>query len=173
MASTSRRLARRSAAAIWERDSRAARSGSGARPSSSSASGAVSSSKACRAAGIYFDTPGDDLPTTNLKLNQEWVEIVNGPSRTLNTLNWRLRDYAGHTFVFPSRSIPPKTKVYVHTGKGTNWPAVKDGVLHLYWQSGYYIWNNTWDVANLYSNTGARLDSCSWPSTLAGNVRYC
>ena len=122
---------------------------------------------------IYFDTPGTDLPITNYKLNQEWVEIVNGTSRTLNTLNWRLRDYAGHTFVFPSRSIPPQTKVYVHTGKGTNWPAVKDGVLHLYWQSGYYIWNNTWDVANLYSNTGARLDSCSWPSTLAGNVRYC
>src|SRR4051794_17035802 len=50
LASMSRRLARRSMATIEERDSFAARSGSGARSSSSRASGAARSSKACRAA---------------------------------------------------------------------------------------------------------------------------
>lgn len=105
---------------------------------------------------ISYDPPGADTRTT-AQLNREWIQVRNFSSVPRNLGGWRIRDAANHTFVFPSGFIlKAGTTVTVHTGKGTNKPT------SLYWQQGWYIWNNTGDNARLQTPSDTVIDRCSY-----------
>ena len=114
---------------------------------------------AIRLTYAQYDSPGDDLPTTNVKLNAEWVRVKNFSTVTRNLSGWRILDATGHRYIFPTGSkLGPGKSVSVHTGTGTDGPL---GV-HKYWRSSYYVWNNTGDTARLRNPAGTLIDSCNW-----------
>ena len=109
-----------------------------------------------RFVAISYDPPGADT-RSNTQLNREWIQVRNFSSVPRNLGGWRIRDAANHTFVFPSGYILKSgTTVTVHTGKGTNQPT------SLYWQQGWYIWNNDGDNARLQTPTDTVIDRCSY-----------
>ena len=69
--------------------------------------------------------------------------LKNYGSTTVNLQGWKLKDKAGHTYIFPSYELGPGELVYIHTGSGI------DSEGHLYWGSGRAIWNNDGDTAYL------------------------
>lgn len=106
---------------------------------------------------VFYDSPGNDLPTTNAKLNAEYVRITNAGSRTANLYRWWVQDPKGHYYVFGGNIyLAPGHSVYLHTGSGT------DGGGHYYWGQGYYVWNNTGDTAYLRSDLNYTVDTCTW-----------
>jgi hypothetical protein len=107
---------------------------------------------------IQYNSPGTDN-RSNISLNAEYVRITNNGTVNANLQNWTLRDKAGHVFKFPSVTVKPGQRLYVHTGSGTDF---KPDSQHLYWKSGNYIWNNTGDTATLRSASGRVYDTCSW-----------
>lgn len=105
---------------------------------------------------ISYDPAGADT-SSNTQLNKEWIQVHNFSSVPRNLGGWRIRDAANHTFVFPSGYVlKAGTTVTVHTGKGTNQPT------SLYWQQGWYIWNNDGDNARLQTPTNTIIDRCSY-----------
>ncbi|HZE38285.1 MAG TPA: lamin tail domain-containing protein [Stackebrandtia sp.] len=104
---------------------------------------------------VQYDSPGKDTGS-NTSLNAEWVNIHNATSHGYQMNGWKLKDAAGHTFVFPSYTIGAGKNVKVHTGRGTKSPG------HLYQQRRAYVWNNTGDTAKLYTPGGTLHDSCKW-----------
>lgn len=106
---------------------------------------------------VYVNTPGNDRPVTNAKVNAEYVRVKNNTRRTKILTGFSIVDEANHTFVFPRGSkLRAGATVNVHTGKGTNSAA------KLFWKQGYYVWNNDGDKATLRNTRKAALDSCSW-----------
>jgi hypothetical protein len=108
---------------------------------------------------IYFDSPGDDLPVTNYKLNHEWVGIKNitGTGHSLD--GYRVTDADGHAHYFGNFTLAAGHTVYLHTGRGAATSTAK------YWDSGNYIWNNTSDTATLRNANGTYVDSCAYTSS--------
>jgi len=104
-----------------------------------------------------YDSPGNDLPATNYKLNAEWVRVKNFSTVTKSISGWRIDDPQGHRYTFPTGSkLGPGKSVVIHTGTGTNTTS------HKYWRESYYVWNNTGDTARFRTPAGTLIDSCRW-----------
>jgi hypothetical protein len=52
-----------------------------------------------------------------------------------------------------TRQVP---SVKLHSGKGSNTSS------NLYWDRGWYVWNNDGDKAILRSSSGTLTDTCTW-----------
>jgi hypothetical protein len=113
-----------------------------------------------------YDAPGTDT-RTNAHLNLEWISIINNGTAGVQLRGWTIRDKANHVFTFGTTTIPAKTRLLVHTGRGTPVPN------HRYYNSGNYIWNNTGDTAYLRNAAGTPMDSCSWGSVSGRSVAPC
>jgi Lamin Tail Domain len=126
-------------------------------PSVSSGDAVAAVTAPLRITRVYYDSPGSDRPTTNTKLNAEYLRITNAGTRTANLYRWWVTDPAGHYYVFGGNIyLSPGYSVYLHTGTGTN------GGGHYYWGLGNYVWNNTGDTAYLRSDLNYTVDTCSW-----------
>lgn len=104
---------------------------------------------------------------TKEKLNDEYVVIQNQGTTNVDIAGWKLTDYREgqehiHIYTFPSRTsnttnliLKPRELVFIMTGTGTNVyisnPS-NNGLpqYHLYWNQGWFIWNNDGDTACLY-----------------------
>ena len=114
---------------------------------------------------INFDSPGSDTGS-NASLNAEWIRISNTGSTARKLGGWRIRDVAGHVYVFaPAAKIGAGKTITVHTGRGSN------TVAHKYWRSDWYIWNNDGDTARLRNKAGSVVDVCSYSG--AGSAVSC
>ncbi len=106
---------------------------------------------------VYVNSPGNDLPTSNAKVNAEYTVIKNNGKSTQTLTGWTLRDKSNHVYKFGTFKLGPGKSVTVRNGKGTNSSSTR------YWGSGYYIWNNSGgDSATLRTSKGTTADSCSW-----------
>lgn len=114
---------------------------------------------------IYYNSPGTDIYSTT-SLNAEYVNVTNIGTTTLAITGWTIRDAANHIYKFPSTSIPARSTVTLHTGKGTNTGNQR------YWGSGAYIWNNDKDTGYLRSPAGTLISVCSYNST-ATSYKNC
>jgi hypothetical protein len=92
-------------------------------------------------------------------LNREWVQIHNGGTRGVVIWRWRIRDAAGHVFIFPNIRLTPGQDVRVHTGGGFD--AFGDPI-HLYWGSSSHLWNNDGDTATLRRANGTLASRCRY-----------
>lgn len=107
---------------------------------------------------IQYNSPGDDLPITNAKLDAEWVTITNGSSKPVTMTGWHVHDAGGiHHYTFKKPlTLGAHKSVRLHTGKGT------DGAANRYWGLGNYVWNNDTDTATLAAPDGTLDDTCHW-----------
>ncbi|WSJ91120.1 lamin tail domain-containing protein [Streptomyces sp. NBC_01304] len=106
---------------------------------------------------IHYDSRGSDTGS-NSSLNDEWVNIHNSGSSAVQLKGYKLKDNTGYTYTFGSYRIGAGKTVKVRTGVGTNASGV------VYWDRGWYVWNNTGDKARLIRPTGTQRDSCTWGS---------
>jgi Lamin Tail Domain len=112
---------------------------------------------------IQYDSPGNDLPPTNAKLNAEFVTIHNPTSIARPLTGFRVHDLGpDHTYHFGTFRLGSQKSVRLHTGKGTN------TATNRYWGLDYYVWNNDGDTAFLVSNLGVGVDSCHWNGGATG-----
>lgn len=74
---------------------------------------------------------------------EEWVEIRNRTSQSVNMEDWRLRDEQGNIFFFPAFSLGASRTVTVWTGAGTN------NSSNLYWGRTTEVWNDHSDCIYL------------------------
>jgi hypothetical protein len=116
---------------------------------------------------VKFDSDGSDLPTTNKKLNDEYVVIKNTDTVTRSLKNWTLRDKSNHVYTFGTTKLKAGASLKVRTGSGT------DTSKNKYQNRGYYIWNNTSDTAYLRNTSGGGGDTCSWKTSDPGNSKTC
>ena len=108
---------------------------------------------------IYYDSPGYPDRGGNTSINGEWVIVRNYGTTTVNLYHWRIADAQHHVYVFTSTFyLHPGHYVTIHSGYGTNTSMSR------YWESGWYIWNNTGDKAYLRRPNGTQADYCSWYS---------
>ncbi len=99
-------------------------------------------------ADIHADAAGDD----NENPNGEYVVFENAGSDALDLSGWRVRDEAGHTYVFPEGFVlEPGDRVTLHSGDGAD-----DGTA-LYWHSDGAIWNNGGDTVTVATDAGDRV----------------
>jgi endonuclease YncB( thermonuclease family) len=92
-------------------------------------------------------------------LNDEYVDVKNDGSSSLDMTGWTLEDEAGYTYQFPDGfSLGAGDTVRVHTGSGT------DSSTDLYWGSGSPIWNNDSDTAYLYDDASNLAAEKTYPS---------
>jgi hypothetical protein len=119
---------------------------------------------AIRITKIYFDSPGSDTGS-NSSLNAEWIRLKNTGSVGKQLQGWRIRDAAGHVYVFGTFKLKAGWTVTVHTGRGSN------TARHRYWRSDNYIWNNDGDTAKLKNKAGTVVDKCSYSG--AGSSVAC
>jgi hypothetical protein len=107
--------------------------------------------------GALYDTPGKDTPVTNIKLNNEWISLINSGARSVNLSGFTIRDKANHVYRFGNLVIAGKGgRVWLHTGSG------KNTARNVHWGSRWYIWNNTGDTAYLRNASGKPVDTCTW-----------
>lgn len=100
-----------------------------------------------RITNIHYDAAGDD----NQNLNDEWAEITNADSATVDLTGWVLKDEsASHRYRFPSGfALAAGAKVRVYTGCG------QDTATALYWcNKGSAVWNNSGDTGFLLDPSG-------------------
>ncbi len=110
---------------------------------------------------VQFDSPGSDTGS-NASLNAEWAAIRNTGGSRVTITGWRLRDNAGHTYVFPAGTIAPGQIIYVHTGRAAQ------SYFHRYQNRAWYVWNNTGDTAWLRSASDVYIHHCRWSSPGTG-----
>ena len=118
---------------------------------------------ALRFTKVQYNSPGSDTGS-NYSLNAEWVRITNYRSTARDLTGWTIKDKTGYVYTFPEFTLKAGASVRVHTGSGA------DSQTDLYWDRGWYVWNNTGDTAYL-RNGSTTHDSCSWGSS--GSVKYC
>jgi hypothetical protein len=104
---------------------------------------------------IRYDSPGTDRGSKT-SLNAEYVVIKNTGTTTRSLTGWTVRDKAHHVYTFPSFKLKPGKSVKLHSGKGSNTSS------NLYWDRGWYVWNNDGDKAILRSSSGTLTDTCTW-----------
>jgi P pilus assembly chaperone PapD len=104
---------------------------------------------------IRYDSPGTDRGGKT-SLNAEYVVIKNTGSTTRSLTRWTVRDKAHHAYTFRSFTLKPGKSVKLHSGKGS------DTSSNLYWDRGWYVWNNDGDKAILRSSSGTLKDTCTW-----------
>jgi Lamin Tail Domain len=118
---------------------------------------------AIRIVEIHYDSPGKDTPVTNRKLNGEYIVIKNFGKTTRTLTGWRIRDKAGHVYVFPGTKLGAGKSLTLRTGKGTNEPRLR------FWNMGWYVWNNSGsEKATLKNRAGDVVDTCSYTGSSAG-----
>jgi hypothetical protein len=113
---------------------------------------------------IQYDSPGNDLPVTNAKLNAEWVTIRNPKTTAVQLKGWRVADPAGHVYRFGELLLGSGKAVRLHTGNGTNTRTDR------YWGLENYVWNNGGDTARLRNAAGVLIDTCRWTSAGTGRI---
>jgi hypothetical protein len=67
---------------------------------------------------IYYNSPGRDT-ASNYSLNGEWIQLRNRCSTGRSLESWRIRDVAGHTYIFGDFRLGGGRYVKVRTGNGT------------------------------------------------------
>ncbi len=108
-----------------------------------------------RVGAIRYNAEGND----NNNLNDEWVEIANLGSTTVDLTGWGVKDEsASHRYSFPNGFIlAAGNTVRLHTGCGTNTDAL------LYWCfTSSAIWNNSGDTVFILDPSGNIVDSKSY-----------
>jgi competence protein ComEC len=94
---------------------------------------------------IYYNGAGSLEP-------DEYVEIRNDDSRSIQLYNWTLRDIANHIYTFPSYIMIPGQVCRVYTNEyHPEWCGFDYG-------HGSAIWNNTGDCAYLRDATSTLID---------------
>ncbi|WP_238392108.1 DUF4350 domain-containing protein [Halorussus amylolyticus] len=89
----------------------------------------------------------------------EYVEIRNDDTASLDMTGWTLEDEAGNAYEFPEDfSLDAGATVRVHTGDGT------DSDTDLYWGRGSPVWNNDGDTATLYDDSGTLAAERTYPT---------
>ena len=96
------------------------------------------------------------MNTSHTSLDAEYVTIKNTGTITRTLTGWTVRDAAHHVTPFPASSQAQGRVSGCTPGKGT------DTTHHLYWDRGWYVWNNTGDKAILRSSSGTLKDTCTW-----------
>ena len=120
---------------------------------------------AIKIAKIRFDPPGADTGS-NSSLNAEWIILRNTGNSRKAVGGWRIRDRAGHVYVFPAGArIGAGDTVKIHTGNGS------DSAHHRYWDQDNYVWNNDGDRATLKKPNGRVADTCSYSGS--GSSKVC
>ena len=114
---------------------------------------------------IYYNSPGTDTGS-NYSLNAEWIQLRNRCTTGRSLESWRIRDVAGHAYVFGAFRLGGGQYVKVRTGKGTA------TATNLYQGRSWYVWNNDKDTAYLYNSNGTLIDTCSYNNRAASSV-YC
>ena len=104
---------------------------------------------------IRYDSPGTDRGSKT-SLNAEYVVIKNTGTTTRTLTGWTVRDKAHHVYTFPSFKLKPGKSVKLHSGKGSNTSS------NLYWDRGWYVWNNDGDKAILRTSSRTLKDTCTW-----------
>jgi hypothetical protein len=85
--------------------------------------------------------------------SDEYVQIVNTDTRSIQLLNWTLRDNQSHIFYFPNFVMTPGQVCRVYTNEyHPEWCGFSYG-------SGVAIWNNTGDCAYLRDPSSTQVDS--------------
>jgi phosphatidylserine/phosphatidylglycerophosphate/cardiolipin synthase-like enzyme len=83
----------------------------------------------------------------------EYVEIRNDDTVTIDLRNWTLRDEANHVFTFPFHLMQPGQTCRIYTNEDhPEWCGFSYG-------SGSAIWNNSGDCADLRDSTGRTVDT--------------
>ena len=94
------------------------------------------------------------------------MQIKNVTSTTKSLTGWKIYDKGRiRTYTFPTTSVAPGDVVRVHTGSGSN------STRHRYWGLGWWVSNNTGDIAYLYRPDGTRADRCE--PALGAGVKSC
>jgi micrococcal nuclease len=108
---------------------------------------------AIRITALAYDAPGSDSANPN----GEWIELSNAGDAPVDLSGYLLKDAGPHAYVFGPVALAPGARVRIYSGQGTDterelyWGLVEDAV-----------WNNDGDVAYLYDDTGAFVDSYSY-----------
>ena len=86
----------------------------------------------------------------------EYVEIRNDDTFSIQLQNWKLSDAANHVFTFPSFVMEPGKVCRIYTNENhPEWCGFNYG-------SGSAIWNNTGDTATLRNSVGILIDEYSY-----------
>ena len=94
---------------------------------------------------IHANAEGDD----HNNLNDEYIELTNEGSSSIEMAGWTLSDEANHVYNFPSGfTLEPGDSVTIYTGSGS------DSDSELYWGSGSAIWNNNGDTIIVTNDDG-------------------
>jgi cardiolipin synthase A/B len=94
---------------------------------------------------IFFDGQGSQEP-------DEYVQIQNMDTVSIQLQGWTLSDAANHVFTFPNFFIQPGQVCRVYTNENhPEWCGFNYG-------SGSAIWNNTGDTASLRNSNGVLID---------------
>lgn len=102
---------------------------------------------------LHANAPGDDR--TNV--NGEYMRICNVSAAPVDLDGWRLVDVSGGTHRLPHIVVPIGNTVQVMSGVGTTGPR-DGGQLEVYLGSTEPLWNNTFEVIELFDAQGVRVD---------------
>ena len=117
---------------------------------------------------VVYNSPGADTGS-NTSLNGEYVRLANKTKRTIDLMDWTIRDASGHVYrVSGTQPLGAGKTLYVHTGKGTNG---RPDSAHRYWNRTAYIWDNGGDTAILRTGSNRTIDSCNWGA--GTGTTYC
>jgi len=96
-------------------------------------------------------------------LNDEYVDIKNDGSSSLDMTGWKVEDEAGYTYQFPDGfTLDAGATVRLHSGDGT------DSSTDLYW-GGSYVWNNDSDTCYVYADGGGLAAEKTYPNNDDGS----
>lgn len=107
-----------------------------------------------RIARVYYDAPGYD----NSNLNGEHIMLLNIGYTTANLNGWSVRPRnSPRVFTFSSDVyLRPGQNVTIFSGSGL------PTATHFFWGQHTSIWSNTGATADLRSDLGYLVDSCTW-----------
>lgn len=78
------------------------------------------------------------------KEGEEWIELYNNCSYSVNITDWVLTDQDGdNDFVFPNLIFPKNSYILIYTGRGINETDFSDNLTR------FYMWKNTGICANI------------------------
>jgi competence protein ComEC len=100
--------------------------------------------------GIFYDGAGSQEP-------DEYVDIQNQESFSIQLQGWTLRDAASHIYTFPNYVMQSGQVCRVYTNQNhPEWCGFNYG-------SGSAIWNNSGDTAYLRDGNGTLIDTYTYP----------